>query len=158
MKAFTGLVLFCLIVLFAGLASADGKWRRGSELDSATSRTALCGALLSAGQTCFHTYTAADTNSFVIQTQSLGTLCLNPDVDTAGAATATGKLWKALTSSKVIDAENWMQILSGQILDGDFLATPQTACFFLLDPGIYYWESVVPPGGGETAVVSFTSY
>lgn len=155
MKKFLG--LFLIIFVFASTASADNAWRRGSETDLAAVRSATCSVTLQPGQTCYHTYNDADTNSAVILVRTTATLCLNPDIATAGAATATIKLWRALTDSRTIDANNWMEILSGQILNGNYLATPQTACILLIDPGVYYVESVTAPGA-QDVVVSFTSH
>jgi len=138
-------------LIIAQSAGADGIWRRGSEQDDASDRSKLCGESLDSRETCYHTYTNADTNSVAIEIKSKSRLCLNPDITTAGPATATIRLRLALTADTTIDAFNWMPVLN-IILTGDWTVTPQLVCEWDIPPGTYYVESVVAPGAQDVVV------
>lgn len=150
------LAILGVVFAFVGESKADGIWRVRSEADSATERSQSCNNVLDPGTTCYHTYTNADTNSEVITTRSLSDICLDPDILTEGAATATIRVRRALTSSKAEGTFTWSVVLN-QILNGDFTATPPLDCIYDLPRGVYYVESVVPPGAQEV-VVSLTSH
>lgn len=157
----TILKLACAISIamfaFATVAQADGVWRRGSEQDDAPSRSKTCGTTLDPGEICFHTYTAADTNSDPIRVRNGASLCVDPDIATNGTATATFYLWRIVGDKGVSWSVNTGVIVTNTLLTGAHNVDPQLACIYDIPPGIYVVESVTAPGG-QDVVVEFAAH
>ena len=164
-KTFQRLACITAIAMFAfaTTASADSAWRRASEQDDESPRSKLCGTTLDPGEQCYHTYTGADTNSAVIRVKNGATLCVDPDIMTNGAGTATFYLWRLIASTNdaagvtTVWSVNNSVIVTNTLLTGVHNADPQLACIYDVPPGIYMVESVTAPGA-QDVVVEFTAH
>ena len=158
-------------VLFIALpAHADGTWRKGSEQDNASSRSADCGNTLTRQEICYHTLRASDDDdSDSIQITNGASMCLEPDITTTGAvgASATIRLryinvskeqFDVLTGTDKEEVSSIISVGATSILDGDDTVNPQTACFFSIPPGLYYVEVVTAPGASDEMVVKLASH
>jgi len=138
---YVGMVLLMVIVFLAQGAHADSVWRDGNGN--------VCLSEARPGQTCFHEYTAADTDSDPITVRGYADVCLNPDATTDGvAATAQIKVRQQM-ANVAVDKLNWIAI-AGTTLTG---IAGVDDCIYGISPNTrLFTDSTVAPGGQNTIV------
>lgn len=111
------------------------------------------------GLICFDfdsTITPGTVNSFSVNAGS-ALACFDPNIATAGAATATGKVWYCGSNpGSVTTATCGVEVSAqaGATLTGaNGVPAAQLACV-VLGPGPYLLEVILAPGGGQTGVFS----
>ena len=134
-----------LALFFALPASAVNDWGHTSCTSTSTSANKV-GAK---GLICFDfnsSFLANQVTQFSVETGT-ALACFDPNIATAGAATATGTVWFCPTGGATTAACG-VQVCApgGCVLDGTNAAPNSQLACVVLGPGAYLLESIVPPG------------